>query len=86
MTNDQIVKIANSLSNDDLVRLIDAVSPRLEVFVGILNGCCITGSVEGACTNGTIIQINMEQTQLDDLREDEFFATAMTHKLEVDCE
>ncbi len=52
MTNDQIVKIANSLSNDDLVRLIDAVSPRLEVFVGILNGCCITGSVEGACTNG----------------------------------
>ena len=38
MTNDQIVKIANSLSNDDLVRLIDAVSPRLEVFVGILNG------------------------------------------------
>ena len=32
MTNDQIVKIANSLSNDDLVHLIDAVSPRLEII------------------------------------------------------
>lgn len=77
MTNNQIVEIANGLSNDDLVRLIDVVSSRLEVFVGILNNCCITGSVKGACTNGTIVQINMELTQLDDLSEDDPFATAM---------
>lgn len=80
MTNDQIVEIANSLSNDDLVRLIDAVSPRLDVFVGILNGCCITGSVEGACTNGTIVQINMDLTQLDDLGEEDPFATALSYR------
>jgi len=79
---EHLVKLANSLSNDDLARLITLVSPRLQVYSGILNGVCVTGEVMSAFTNGTTVQIDLQTTELDDLSEDEIFQYALSKRTE----
>lgn len=74
---ERIVRLANNLSNEDLARLLTIVAPRLEVFVGVLNGVCVNGEITGASTNGTIVQIDMTTAELDDLSEDSIFGYAI---------
>lgn len=74
---ERLVRLANTLSNEDLARLITLAAPRLSVYSGILNGVCITGDVSSAFTNGTTVQIDLVTTELDDLIEDEIFEYAI---------
>jgi len=66
----EIIDLANTLSNEDLCTLINAVAPRLDIYVGALARVCISTEVEHACMNGMTVQINTVMAQLDDMRED----------------
>jgi len=65
-----IVQIANSLSNNDLANLITMLGDRLDVYVGRLGRHQISSPVKDACMNGAIVQINLELSELDDISED----------------
>jgi hypothetical protein len=67
---EEIIELANTLSNEDLCTLINAVAPRLDIFVGSMGNVCISTEVENACMNGMTVQINSVMAQLDDMRED----------------
>lgn len=62
-----IVQIANSLSNNDLANLITMLGDRLDVYVGQLGRHQISSPVKDACMNGAVVQINLELTELDDI-------------------
>ena len=66
----EIIDLANTLSNEDLCTLINAVASRLDIYVGSLGRVCISTEVEHACMNGMTVQINTVMAQLDDMRED----------------
>jgi hypothetical protein len=74
----KIINLANTLSNDDLCTLINAVAPRLDIYVGLMGKVCISTEVDNACMNGMTVQINTTMAQLDDMRED----SAMEYALE----
>jgi len=65
-----IVQIANSLSNNDLANLITMLGDRLDVYVGQLGRHQISSPVKDACMNGAVVQINLELSELDDISED----------------
>tara|TARA_B110000977_G_C10649906_1_gene327536 strand:- start:26 stop:310 length:285 start_codon:yes stop_codon:yes gene_type:complete len=67
----EIIDLANTLSNEDLCTLINAVAPRLNIYVGSMGRVCISSEVGHACLNGMTVQINTEMAQLDDMREDD---------------
>ncbi len=67
---EEIIELANTLSNEDLCTLINAVAPRLDIYVGLMGRVCISSEVEHACMNGMTVQINTVMAQLDDMRED----------------
>ena len=66
----EIIDLANTLSNEDLCTLINAVASRLDIYVGSLGRVCISTEVEHACMNGMTVQINTVMAQLDDMRQD----------------
>jgi len=66
----KIINLANTLSNDDLCTLINAVAPRLDIYVGSMGKVCISTEVDNACMNGMTVQINTTMAQLDDISED----------------
>jgi hypothetical protein len=74
----KIINLANTLSNDDLCTLINAVAPRLDIYVGSMGKVCISTEVDNACMNGMTVQINTTMAQLDDMRDD----SAMEYALE----
>ena len=63
----EIVQVANSLSNNDLANLITMLGDRLDVYVGQLGRHQISSPVKDACMNGAVVQINLELTELDDI-------------------
>jgi len=75
---EEIITLANTLSNEDLCTLINAVASRLNIYVGSMGRVCISSEVEHACLNGMTVQINTTMAQLDDMRED----SAMQYALE----
>ena len=58
--HDEIVNFTNSLSNEDLVHLINLVAPRLMMWVQV-NDCAHCEDVESACLNGGVVQLNPKQ-------------------------
>lgn len=77
MEHQELLDIANKMSNDDICDLINMVAPRLDVFFGSLNRHCLSSGVTFAATNGTVIQVNCETADLEDLADDEFMAKAV---------
>ena len=75
--SDKLINIANDLTNKEICELINIISPRVDVFVGLLNNHCISSEINWANLNGTIIQINLRLAELDDLQDDKFFADAI---------
>ena len=75
--SDKLINIANDLTNKEICDLINIISPRVDVFVGLLNNHCISSEINWANLNGTMIQINLKLAELDDLQDDEFFADAI---------
>lgn len=77
MRQQELLEFVNGLSNDDVCDVINLLSDRLDVYVGLLNNHCIASPVAFACLNGTSVQINLHLADLDDLQEDSFFAEAL---------
>ena len=77
MEQQQLLEVANDLTNDNICDLINMVAPRLDVFFGSLNRHCLSSGVAFASMNGTIIQVNCETADLEDLADDEFMAKAV---------
>ena len=73
----ELLEFVNGLSNDDVCDVINLLSDRLDVYVGLLNNHCIASPVAFACLNGTSVQVNLLLSDLDDLQEDSFFAEAI---------
>ena len=76
-SHQDIINLANTLSNDDLCALINAVSSRLEVNLGSIGLVCISTEVEYAHMNGMTVQVNTTMAQLEDIREDDQIQHAM---------
>lgn len=71
--------LASQLSDEEIVLLIGALHHRIEVYVGILGGKCISGELNPenpACLNGGV-QLNMKLAERDDIREDPWIADAV---------
>jgi len=77
MEHQELLDIANDLSNENICDLINMVAPRLDVYFGLLNMRCLSSGVSFASMNGTIIQVNCESADLEDLADDEFIAGAI---------
>ena len=77
MDQEKIMAIANDLTNEDICDLINMVAPRLDVYFGLLNMRCLSSGVSFASMNGTIIQVNCETADLEDLADDDFIAGAI---------
>ena len=77
MEQQQLLEVANDLTNDNICDLINMVAPRLDVYFGLLNMRCLSSGVSFASMNGTIIQVNCESADLEDLADDEFMAKAV---------
>ena len=75
----EIIDLANTLSNEDLCTLINAVASRLDIYVGSLGRVCISTEVEHACMNGMTVQINTVMAQLDDMRQDSGIELSLIH-------
>jgi len=82
MEQQQLLEVANDLTNDNICDLINMVAPRLDVFFGSLNRHCLSSGVAFASMNGTIIQVNCETADLEDLTDCEFISSAIkpSHK------
>tara|TARA_Y100000114_G_scaffold133357_1_gene132726 strand:+ start:452 stop:712 length:261 start_codon:yes stop_codon:yes gene_type:complete len=78
--SEKLIDIANGLTNKEICDLINIISPRLDVYVGLLNNHCITSEINWANLNGTMIQVNLRLAELDDLQDDQFFASAIKAK------
>jgi len=77
MEQQQLLEVVNDLTNDDICDLINMVAPRLDVYFGLLNMRCLSSGVSFASMNGTIIQVNCETADLEDLADDDFIAGAI---------
>jgi|TARA_R110000824_G_scaffold122830_1_gene280363 hypothetical protein len=77
MEQQQLLEVANDLTNDNICDLINMVAPRLDVYFGLLNMRCLSSGISFASMNGTIIQVNCESADLEDLADDDFIAGAI---------
>jgi hypothetical protein len=77
MEHQELLDVANKLSNDDICDLINMVAPRLNVFFGSLNRHCLSSGVTFAAMNGTVIQVNCETADLEDLADCKFISSAV---------
>jgi|TARA_R110002124_G_scaffold135551_1_gene298456 hypothetical protein len=77
MEQQQLLEVANDLTNDNICDLINMVAPRLDVYFGLLNMRCLSSGVSFASMNGTIVQVNCESADLEDLADDDFIAGAI---------
>jgi hypothetical protein len=77
MEHQELLDVANKLSNDDICDLINMVAPRLDVFFGSLNRHMLSSGVTFAATNGTVIQVNCETADLEDLADCKFISSAI---------
>jgi len=84
-TGEELVALANNLSSNDMCRLIKMFSDRMQIYIGSVDKTCITvelsqGEFPPAGMNGTIIQLNTELANFDDIREDKFYADLLKMK------
>ena len=77
MEQQQLLEVANDLTNDNICDLINMVAPRLDVYFGLLNMRCLSSGISFASMNGTIVQVNCESADLEDLADDDFIAGAI---------
>tara|TARA_R100001440_G_scaffold16001_3_gene27146 strand:- start:8 stop:286 length:279 start_codon:yes stop_codon:yes gene_type:complete len=58
MKTTELIKLTNSLSNDDLIFIMNAFSDRICVYAGSYKRHAISFERVECCSNGCIIQIN----------------------------
>lgn len=76
MKHSKILEIANNLSNEEICRLIFILSDRLDVYIGRMGEMQITSPISSVGLNGPTVQINLETSELDDMREDDWISDA----------
>ena len=77
MEQQQLLEVVNDLTNDNICDLINMVAPRLDVYFGLLNMRCLSSGISFASMNGTIVQVNCESADLEDLADDDFIGGAI---------
>ena len=77
MEQQQLLEVVNDLTNDNICDLINMVAPRLDVYFGLLNMRCLSSGISFASMNGTIVQVNCESADLEDLADDDFISGAI---------
>ena len=76
MNHSEVIDTANKLTSENICQLINIFCDRFDVFVGTMDDICITSPVSNVFMNGTTIQINLETSELEDMREDVCVHTA----------
>lgn len=66
---EELVDIANGLSNDDLAFLIMALAGRCDVFIGSAGKHCLSARIAETFCNGVEVQINLESAEHDSIFE-----------------
>jgi hypothetical protein len=64
---EELIEMANALSNDDICFLINLVSRRCDVFIGTMGERQLSSEIVWACLNGMEIQINLETCEEDSI-------------------
>lgn len=68
-----IYELANQLSINDMVKLINCFSKNISAFIGSASNHQISSEIEDACTNGHSIQLNLQSVyEYDDLQDWKF--------------
>jgi len=67
MKREKLLKLANKLSNEDLLYLLNVSTDRLSVYCGYIDNRCVTDDVLWCSMNGTKIQLNLMHCE-EDLR------------------
>jgi len=62
-----ICELANNLSNIQICDLLNHVGNRIHLFYGMRNMNCITSEFSHATMNGSIIQINSNAVDEEDI-------------------
>tara|TARA_Y100000361_G_scaffold115837_1_gene106640 strand:- start:156 stop:419 length:264 start_codon:yes stop_codon:yes gene_type:complete len=76
MNHSEVIDTANKLTNENICQLINIFCDRFDVFVGTMDDICITSPVSNAFMSGATIQINLETSELKDMREDDWIHDA----------
>ena len=76
MKHRKILNIANSLSNEEICRLIFILSDRIDVYIGRMGRMQIASTISSVSLNGPSVQINLETAELDDMRENDWIHDA----------
>ena len=79
---ESILGFAQTLSNIDILMLMRILAPRLDIYVGQIDKKIIGGELSSespACLNGTVVQLNMARSDLEDLREDEWVGEVIAY-------
>ena len=67
---EELLKIANDLSNEDVCTLIEMLGDRVEVFLGTnTDGHMVCSEIESACLNGCSVQLNLTDEMVNGKQE-----------------
>jgi hypothetical protein len=65
-----MLKIANNLTNEELLTLLNMTSERFYIYLGTLGNLQISTKISWVTLNGPTIQINTELADLSDMSDD----------------
>lgn len=66
----KMLKIANNLTNEELLTLLNMTRERFYIYLGTLGNLQISTKISWATLNGPSIQINTDLADLSDMSED----------------
>lgn len=66
----KMLKLANNLTNEELLTLLNMTRERFDIFLGTLGEWQISTKITWATLNGPTIQINTDLADLRDMSED----------------
>jgi len=78
-TQEELIKITNSLSNDDLIFIMNAFSDRICVYAGSYKNHSIAFEKIDCCSNGCMIQINPADLGRNSFNIEELIKSANKH-------
>ena len=75
---EQLIDLANNLSNVEICFLLNALSSRqIDIFLGTLDNTCVSTKLSHVSLNGPFLQLNATSCDLDDLSTMEVFEDFM---------
>ena len=74
-----IYELSNQLSLNDMCKLINCFSDNIDAYIGIAGNHQITSELEFSCTNGHLIQLNLESSNFKNLKDWRFLMEGLSH-------